>query len=38
MIIGTVAGVIGLLIPGLARLTLYLCYPLTWWFIAVVKL
>lgn len=37
MLIGTVSGVIGLVVPILGRLTLYLVYPLTWWFIWVVE-
>lgn len=33
MAISGVAGLLGLIIPGLARLVLYLAYPLTSWFI-----
>lgn len=38
MIIGAVGGGIGLLFPALGSLILYLAYPLTWWFIAIVGL
>lgn len=38
MIIGVVGGVFGLLLPGLAKLILYLGYPLLWWFISVVQI
>lgn len=37
MIIGALAGVIGLLVPSLGKLILYLVYPLTWWFIKVIQ-
>ncbi|MEK7112411.1 MAG: ComEC/Rec2 family competence protein, partial [Patescibacteria group bacterium] len=33
MAISGVAGLLSLIIPGLARLVLYLAYPLTSWFI-----
>ena len=33
MAIAAVAGLLGLIVPGLARLLLYLVYPLTSWFI-----
>jgi len=38
MIIGGTSGIIGLLIPSLARLILYLAYPLSWWFISIIDL
>ena len=38
MVIGLVGGVVGLIIPFLGRLILYLSYPLTWWFIKIVSL
>ena len=37
MIIGAIGGLVGLLLPALGRLILYLSYPLTWWFINIVK-
>lgn len=37
-VIGMVAGMIGTLVEPLGRLVLYLAYPLTWWFIAVINL
>lgn len=37
MILGVVGGVIGLFIPIAGKLLLYICYPLTWWFVNVVK-
>jgi len=36
MIIGSIGGVIGLIIPELGKLILYLAYPLTWYFISIV--
>lgn len=36
MIIGSVGGIVGLIIPGFGRLILYLTYPLTWYFISIV--
>ena len=38
MIIGAVAGLVGILIPSLGALVLYLAYPLTWWFSKIVEL
>jgi len=38
MIIGAVGGILGLFVPVLGRLVLFLAYPLTWWFINVVNL
>ncbi|MEK7111869.1 MAG: ComEC/Rec2 family competence protein [Patescibacteria group bacterium] len=38
MAISGVSGIVGLLIPSFARLTLYLAYPLTAWFIFVVRI
>ena len=38
MIIGAAAGVLGLIIPALGSLILYLAYPMTWWFVAVVRI
>ena len=38
MIIGATAGLIGLIIPPLGSLILYLAYPLTWWFVKVVEI
>jgi len=36
MIIGSVGGLVGLVIPWLGRLILYLSYPLTWYFVSIV--
>jgi len=36
MIIGSVGAVVGLIIPIVGRLILYLTYPLTWYFISIV--
>jgi len=36
MIIGSIGGVVGLIIPELGKLILYLAYPLTWYFISIV--
>lgn len=36
MIIGSVAGIVGLIIPSLGRLILYLVYPLTWYFVSII--
>lgn len=38
MVISGLAGLFGLIFPGLARLTLYLTYPLTAWFIFIVRI
>ena len=38
MVISGVSGLLALVFPNLARLTLYLSYPLTSWFIFIVKL
>lgn len=37
MLIGGVSAIIGLFIPMLGRLLLYLVIPLTWWFIRIVE-
>lgn len=36
MVIGAVGGLVGLIVPEVARLILYLAYPLTAWFVFVV--
>ena len=36
MVLGSIGGLIGLIIPGLGKLILYLCYPLTWYFVSIV--
>lgn len=36
MIIGSVGGLVGLLVPVLGKLILYLSYPLTWYFVSIV--
>ncbi len=38
MILGGVGGVVGLIFPFLGKIVLYLCYPLMWWFVSVVKI
>lgn len=38
MVIGGIAGTIGLILPALGRLILYLAYPLTLWFVQIVSL
>jgi len=37
-VIGALAGIIGLLIPFIARLILLLIFPLTWWFITIINI
>jgi len=37
MIIGSVGGIVGLIVPELGKIIIYLCYPLTSWFIWVVQ-
>jgi competence protein ComEC len=38
MILGVLGGTIGLIIPTLGKLILWLSYPLSWWFAAVVEI
>jgi competence protein ComEC len=38
MILGSIGGVMGLIIPFLGKVTLWLSYPLLWWFTEIVKL
>lgn len=38
MIIGGVGGIVGLILPELGKIILYLCYPLTSWFIWIIHL
>jgi len=38
MIIGVAGGIVGLAIPAVGKLILYLAYPMTWWFTNVIKL
>jgi competence protein ComEC len=38
MILGAVGGVMGLIVPDLGKLIIYLCYPILWWFVRVVSL
>jgi competence protein ComEC len=38
MVLGTVGGVVGLMIPFLGRMVLWLSYPLLWWFVKVVEI
>jgi competence protein ComEC len=38
MILGAVGGVVGLIIPGLGKILLYLAYPMLWWFCKVVEI
>jgi competence protein ComEC len=37
MIIGGIGGIIGLIVPALGRLVLYLVYPLSWFFVKTVE-
>ncbi|HKC04713.1 MAG TPA: ComEC/Rec2 family competence protein [Patescibacteria group bacterium] len=37
MIIGSVGGILGLIIPTFGRILLYLSYPFLWWFVKVVQ-
>lgn len=38
MIFGALGGILGLILPEAGKLILYVCYPLTWWFSAVVNI
>jgi len=38
MIIGAIGGLVGLVLPQLGKLLLYLVYPLTWWFVTIGRL
>ncbi len=38
MILGSIGAVIGLAVPILGKLILYICYPLMWWFTKIVEL
>lgn len=38
MILGAVGGVLGLIVPILGKVVLYLSYPMLWWFVRVVSL
>lgn len=38
MIIGAISGLVGIVIPSLGSIMLYLAYPLTWWFVTIVYL
>lgn len=38
MILGSVGGILGLIMPGLGKLILYLAYPMLWWFVKVVSI
>jgi competence protein ComEC len=38
MFIGSVAGIISLIWPWLAKFVLYLAFPLTWWFIKITQI
>ena len=38
MILGTVGGLIGLVLPLIGRIILYMSYPLLWWFVKVVEI
>lgn len=37
MILGATGGVVGIIIPDLGKIILYISYPLTWWFSTVVS-
>jgi len=36
MIFGAVGGILGMTIPVMGKLVLYLSYPLLWWFVSVI--
>jgi len=38
MIIGSIGGIVGLIIPFLGRLILYIVYPLTWYFVTIISI
>jgi competence protein ComEC len=38
MIFGVIGGIFGLFIPLIGKLVLFICYPLTWWFVKVVEI
>lgn len=38
MILGSIGGIIGLIVPFLGKVILYISYPLTWWFSFIVTL
>ena len=38
MIFGAIGGVLGLFVPGLGRIILYLVYPMLWWFVKIVEI
>jgi len=38
MILASLGGVVGLMLPILGKLILYVCYPLTWWFAKIVEI
>lgn len=38
MIFGAVGGVVGLVVPVLGKIVLYLSYPLLWWFVKIVTI
>ncbi len=38
MIIGSIGGIVGLIVPGLGKIILLLSYPLLWWFVKIVGL
>lgn len=38
MILGSIGGIVGLVIPIIGKLILYLAYPLLWWFVKIVAI
>lgn len=38
MIIGAVGGILGMIIPVVGKIILYLSYPFTWWFVTAIDL
>jgi competence protein ComEC len=38
MILGTVGGIVGLIIPFLGKIILWLSYPMLWWFTKIVTI
>jgi competence protein ComEC len=38
MILGAVGGVVGLIVPGVGKMIVYLTYPMLWWFVKIVEI
>lgn len=37
MVIGSIGGVVGIIVPALGKIIVYLAYPMLWWFVNVVS-